>query len=122
MVNLSPVLRAMLAVVPASLAATGWWMLVDDISLAKAFASPFPYLMLIAGQFLGVPVFFALHAWLGGKLVRFLALASLAILPAVLFALSYFLYPRSAFAAFLLMSTVWVGTSVFWLQVRSLKL
>ena len=120
-VTITPVMRAMLALVPATLAATAWWMWVDDISLVKAFASPFPYLMLACGLLLGLPVFFTLHAWLGDNVVKFLGLASLAIMPAVILALSYFLYPRSIFAAFLLISTVWVGTSVFWLQVRNLK-
>lgn len=70
--------------------------------------------MLLVGLVFGMPVFFALHAWLGRKLLRYLALASLAIAPATIYAATYFLYPRSAFAAFLLVSTAWVGTAVFW--------
>ena len=112
--SLPPVARAMLAVVVASLAATCWWMAVEDIAPGRAFRSPIPYAMLFLGLVFGLPVFFALQAWLGRKLLRYLALATLAIAPAAIYAATYFLYPRSAFAAFLLVSTAWVGTAVFW--------
>ena len=114
MTRMPPVAGAMLAVVAASLAATLWWMAVDDIALGRAFRSPIPYAMLFVGLVFGLPVFFALKAWLGQKLLRYLALASLAIAPAAIYVATYFLYPRSAFAAFLLVSTAWVGTAVFW--------
>ena len=103
-------------------AATAWWMLVDDIALWRAMRTPFPYLMLAAATFIGVPAWVAADQWLGNRLVNALVTSSVAILPAVLLAWSYFLYPRSAFAAFLLLSTVWVGTTVFWLLARRVRI
>ena len=75
--RIPPVAGAMLAVVAASLAATFWWMLVDDISLTRAFGSPIPYAILFAGMVFGLPVYFAARIWLGGRLLRYLALATL---------------------------------------------
>ena len=120
--RIPPVAGAMLAVVSASLAATFWWMLVDDISLTRAFGSPIPYAILFAGMVFGLPVYFAAHIWLGGSLLRYLALATLSITPLAIYAISHFLYPRSAFAAFLLISTAWVGTTVFWVIARHIDL
>ena len=119
--RIAPVARAMLAVFPAALIATFWWVLVDDISLARAFSSPIPYAMMVLGLFAGVPTYFLAHLWLGNSLARFILLASIAIAPACIFAAIHFLYPRSVFAAGLLMSTAWVGIVVFYFQVRKLE-
>ncbi len=117
----SPVAQAMVAAIVASIAATLYWVLIDNISLSQAVASPFPYIMAFAAIFLGLPVYFLLHNWLGTSLLRPLILAALAISPAILYSWNYFLYPRSAFVAFLLLTTAWVGTAVFWLFARRIK-
>ena len=115
-------LRLIVSALVAALVSTIYWMVVDDIPLHRAVRTPFPYLIAIAAMVLGVPAYIALRHFLGSSLLRMLAMATLAILPAVLYAASYFLYPRSAFAAFLLLSTVWVGTATFWLLVRRIEL
>ena len=107
--------RTIGAALVAAAAATGWWMVIDDIAVSRGMRTPIPYVILSAGLFAGVPTYLMARDWLGGSLLRFLALATAAILPAVLFAAHSFLYPRSLFAALLLLSTVWTGTATFWL-------
>ena len=102
------------AALVAAAVATGWWMAIDDIAVSRGLGTPIPYVILLAGLFAGVPAYLLTREWLGGSLLRFLALATGAILPAVLFAAHYFLIPRSLFAGTILLSTVWVGTATFW--------
>ena len=116
--RLPAALRLVLSALVAAFVATVYWMVVDEIPPWRAVATPFPYLMAICATLFGVPAYIALRSRLGTSLPKMLALATLAIMPAVVFAASYFLYPRNAFAAFLIVSTVWVGTTTFWLLVR----
>ena len=114
--------RLAAAALACAVAATLWWMLVDEIALTRALATPFPWLLLLIATFGGIPAWVTADRMLGARLWHVLSLAALgAALPA-LYALDYFLYPRNAFAAFLIWSTALVGAFAFWLVARGATL
>lgn len=93
-------------------------MLVDNISLAQAFGSPFPYLMFAISWFLATPIYVVAHSWIDGKIWRVLLLATAGATPFVIKAVTYFLTPRSIFVAFLILSVAWVAAVTFWTMLR----
>jgi hypothetical protein len=115
-------MRDRLAVAAAALAApiagTSWWMLFDQISMDRAFRTPFPYLMLMASVLVATPVFSLTRSWIDGQLWRLLLLATLAAAPLAVLAIAYFLPPRSLFASFLILSTAWIASVAFWGALR----
>lgn len=106
------------AAVAAPVAATVWWMLVDDIPPGQALHSPFPYLMLALSWFVATPIYLAASDWVAGKLSRLLVLATVGAAPFALKAMLYFLTPRDLFAASLIVSTSWIAACAFWLTLR----
>ena len=111
--------RLVMAAIASAVAATSWWMTLDDIALDRAVATPFPYLLL---AFAGIPAWVLAERLLGARLWPMLTLAIIGASVPAIFALDYFLYPRNAFAAFLIWSTAIVGTIAFWLLARGAKL
>ncbi len=107
-----------LAGLAAASGAMAYWMIIDDIPPGQAFASPFPYAMLAVTWFIALPLYVLLQPWHRGELVRLVALSTLGAAPFALLAIRYFLTPRDLFAAFLIMTTCWVGTVAFWAVLR----
>ena len=114
--------RLVMAAIACAVAATSWWMTLDDIALDRALATPFPYLLLAFAIFGGIPAWVLAKKLLGARLWLMLTLALIGASVPAIFALDYFLYPRNAFAAFLIWSTAIVGAIAFWLQARGAKL
>lgn len=98
----------------APLGATLWWMMVDDIPLRQAFASPVPYGLAALTWFVALPVYAVLHDRIRDRLWPLLLLATLGATPPAGLAFAHFLSPRDLFAAFLILTTTWVGTLTFW--------
>lgn len=115
----SDALATPLAAIAAPLAGTIWWLLVDDVSVAQALRTPFPYVLLGISWFLATPTFLVTFSWSRGRLSRLLILATLGCSPFVVSAQSYFMVPRAQFASFLILSTAWVSTIAFWAVFRA---
>jgi hypothetical protein len=110
-----PLLAAGLA---APVAGTAWWMLIDQIPLTQALATPFPYVLIAISLFVATPVYTAASSWIDGRLWRLLLLATIGASPFAAYAVVYFLTPRDIFAAFLIFSTAWVSALAFGLVLR----
>jgi hypothetical protein len=95
-----------------------WWIIIDNIPPAQAFASPYPYLLLAITWFLGLPAYALLRPWHRDKLIRLLGLSTIGASPFAALAIRDFPTPRDLFAAFLIMTTGWVGTAAFWAVLR----
>jgi hypothetical protein len=103
------------------MAGTAWWMLVDQVPVTQAFATPFPYALMGISLFVATPVYAAASSWIHGKLSRSLLLATIGASPFAAYAVVYFLTPRDIFAAFLIFSTAWVSALAFELVLRKAK-
>ncbi len=106
------------AATAAPVAGTLCWMLVDDISLAQALGSPFPYIMAALSWFIATPIYVVAQSWIAGKLWRMLLLATLGATPFVIKAVTYFLSPRDYFVAFLILSVAYASAISFWAVLR----
>ena len=115
-------LLTMLAAGAASSAATCWWMWLADVSPARAIGTPIPYLIALLAMGPGVLTFQAAREWFDYRLSRYVLAITIAVLPVLLMVSTYFLYPRNAFATALVLSTAWVGASVFWVIVKRWRL
>ncbi|MHA6318237.1 hypothetical protein ACXYN8_11300 [Altererythrobacter sp. CAU 1778] len=121
MSRLPPVVQTILAALAASAVATLWWMWADDIAPGRALHTPFPYLAALGAVVIGVPLWLFQYEKLSRSLLLCLLLATLTATPGIALAFSYFLFGRAVFASYLLLGTVWVGTSVFWVIARRIR-
>jgi hypothetical protein len=110
-----------LAGVAAPLAATFYWMAVDDIAARQAFSSPFPYLLFGLTWFVGLPIFAFTRPWHQDRLWRLLLLATIGASPFAAKAIHYFLTPRDLFVTFLIMTTAWAATLTLWGVLRLVR-
>ena len=106
------------ALIAAWLAAVLTWMLVDDIGLARAFGTPFPYLLFAISWFGGMPAYALLHDWHRDRLPRLLLLAIAGAAPFVALAWLQFLPGRAAFVTGLILACAGAATLALWSVLR----
>ena len=109
------ILTLALAEFAAAISAALYWMAVDAVSISRAVASPFPYVLLGLIWFVAIPVGAALNRRKRVSLLAALAISTAVASPAAMFMFIVALSPFDG--ALLIFTTSWVAAITFWLML-----